>query len=248
MRTEAASVAAAIVLVLGVTLACKAPAPASDAGPAASASAVVAASASAAKPTAASVTDQAWVASLLKDLTKSSPCPAKKPGFGEHAVVSGAWCAMDDFAKGERDGTMDDQGVLFGFVVELQADTPVAAALKKPTFAVLAVDKRSGDRFAAMSTFTDAKGEYGDASQAVTDILEGSEFAYRAEIPKKVWADANGRCEKATSKIVSMPNGWHFEGPTTDVRKVGKVFYAVELTTPKSIRVGVFTDKGVEKK
>lgn len=248
MRTEIASVGAAIVLVLGATLACKAPAPASDAGPASSTSAAVAATASAAKPTAASVTDQAWVAKLLADLTKASPCPAKKPEFGDKAVLGGAWCALDDFAKGERDGTLDEHGVLFGFAVELQSDTPVAAAAKKPTFAVLAVDKRSGDRFATMSTFTDAKGDYAAASQAVTDILEASEFAYRAEIPKSVWADANGRIDKASSKVVAVPNGWHLEGPTTDIRKVGKVFYAVEMTTPKSIRVGVFTDKGVEKK
>ncbi len=246
MRNELLSTTGAAVVVFTALLACKAPPPSADGGAEASTSA--SASASAAKAGPPAVTDQAWVAGLLKDVASATTCPAKKPGFMDHAVLSGAWCGLDDFDKGERDGTLDDQGALFGFVVELQTDAPVAAALKKPTFAVLAVDKRSGDRFATMSTFTDTKGDYGDASQTVTDLLEGSEFVYRAEIPKKVWADANARSEKASSKIVSMPNGWHLEGPTTDIRRVGKRFYAIELTTPKSIRVGVFTDKSVEKK
>lgn len=250
MRTETVSLGAAIALVLGAVLACKVPPPPADGGAdgAASATASASASASAGKPTAASVTDQAWVAGLLKDLTKASPCPPVKPGFGEKAVVAGAWCSVDDFSTGERDGTLDDQGALFGFVVELSTDVPAATAIKKPAFGVLAFDKRAGDRFATMSTFTDTQGDWAVAGQAVTDILVGSEFAYRAEIPKKVWAEANARSDKASSKVVFLPSGWHFENPTTDVRKVGKSFIAVELASPKSIRVGVFTDKSVEKK
>jgi hypothetical protein len=246
MRTETASLGAAIVLVVGAVLACKAPPPKGDAGADASASA--SASASAAKPTAGSVTDAAWVTTLINDLAKASPCPAKKPSFGDKFVLGGAWCGIDDFATGERDGTLDDQTALFGFVLDLSTDVPVATAMKKPVFAVLAVDKRAGDRFATVSTFTDPGGDYATAGQAVTDMLEESPYMYRAEIPKKVWADAKGRCEKASSKVVMLPNGWHYENPTTDVRKVGKVFYSIELTSPKSIRVGVYTDKSSEKK
>ena len=250
-RTEAASVGAGLALVLVATLACNGGAGKSDAGPGASASAAsvtAPAASSAAKPTAGSVTDQAWVAGLVADLKKTATCPPKKPDFGDKIVLSGAWCAVGDFADGERDGALDDHGVLLGFVVELSTDAPVAAAAKKPKFAALAVDKRSGDRFATISTFTDAQGDYATASQTVTDVIEGSPFMFRAEIPKKVWADATARSDKASSKLVALPNGWHFESPTTDIRKIGKAYYAIELTTPKSIRVGVFTDKGVEAK
>jgi hypothetical protein len=245
MNKELISIAGASVVVMGAVLACKAPPPSTDAGPAgstsASASVSAAASASAAPAKAGSVVDQAWVADLLKDLSKASGCPKKTGDLRQ-------WCNVDDFATGERDGTLDDQGVLFGAVVELATGAPAATAVKNQKLAVLAVDKRNGERFAALSTFADDHGEYGDARDNVMEILEEAQFAYRADIPKKVWADANGRSAKATSKIVALPNGWHWESPTTDVRKVGKTFVVVELTSPKSIRVAVLTDKVAEKK
>lgn len=245
---ELVATAAAMALVVAATLACKGGAGSADggeAGAAASASAVVTASATAssAPPTAKSLASDPMVAGLLKSLSKAAECDKK--GSLDHE-----WCVVDALDSGERDGTLDDQGFLMGVSIELKdGDATVKTAmLGHAKLAVLAIDKRSGERFAQWSTLDDSDDPDDDVREDLYEILRGPKFSFeKASVPSKLWSKANGLSAKATSKLVALPKGWHYESPTTDVTKVDKTFVAIELTSPKSIRVGIFTDKLSEK-
>ncbi|CAN5151424.1 hypothetical protein BH09MYX1_BH09MYX1_20850 [soil metagenome] len=250
--SERFSVGCAAALVVISALACKGGSTAPDGGPAASASVMASASAAPSATTAAvalpPITDQPIVSRLLAALSKAAGCPTKT---GPNRL----WCLADDFDKGERDGSLDDEGSYFGFSIGLSDDFPATQSLQKNVeLSALGVDKRDGDRFAWISAIKPT--DPGDkpamlaATVELADLLKND--GYKAEIEGGLFDYVRGLGAKAKYAVTPTKDGWRIAAPsTTEVRKVGKVLVAIEVPPAvplKGIYLSIYTDKYGKKK